>query len=49
MNPGACAVNAQPPVRSPMIEKRPLSTVVDVKLLGEADGFSAEIVEHLIG
>src|SRR5450759_4107528 len=47
--PGACAVNVQPPVRSPMIEKRPLSSVVAVKLLGDAAGFSAVMVAPLIG
>ena len=32
-----------------MIEKRPLSSVVAVKLLGDALGFSAVIVAPLIG
>ena len=47
--PGACAVNVHVPVRSPMIEKRPLSSVVAVKLLGDASGFSAVTVAPLIG
>src|SRR5262245_39296084 len=48
-NPGACAVNVHCPLFSPMIEKRPLSSVVAVKLLGEAPGFSAVMVAPLIG
>ncbi len=47
--PGACAVNVHPPDRRPMIEKRPLSSVVAVKLLGDAFGFSAVTVAPLIG
>src|SRR3954447_14033128 len=47
--PGACAVNVHAPVRRPMIEKRPLSSVVAVKLLGDALGFSAVIDAPLIG
>src|ERR671919_2171272 len=46
-NPGACAVNVQPPLRSPMIEKRPRSSVVAVKLVGDAFGFSAVTVAPL--
>jgi hypothetical protein len=41
---GACAVNVQRPVRRPMIEKRPLSSVVAVNELGDALGFSAVTV-----
>src|SRR5262245_29853667 len=47
--PGACAVNVHEPVRRPMIEKRPLSSVVAVKLLGDALGFSAVTVAPLSG
>src|SRR5471030_1839031 len=47
--PGACAENDQEPDFSPMIEKRPLSSVVAVKLLGDAAGFSAVTVAPLIG
>src|ERR1700682_4924631 len=47
--PGACAVKFHWPVFNPMIEKRPLSSVVAVKLLGEAFGFSAVTVAPLIG
>ena len=48
-NPGACTRNDHSPVRKPMIEKRPLSSVVAVKLFGEAFGFSAVIDAPLIG
>ena len=47
--PGACAENDQLPDFSPMIENRPLSSVVAVKLLGEAFGFSAVTVAPLMG
>src|SRR5713101_1709156 len=47
--PGACALKAHWPDRSPIIEKRPLSSVVAVKLLGDAFGLSAVIVAPLIG
>ena len=47
--PGACAANDHCPDFRPMIEKRPLSSVVAVKLLGEAAGFSAVTVAPLIG
>src|SRR3954462_3478672 len=48
-NPGACAENDHWPDFRPMIEKRPLSSVVAVKLLGDAPGFSAVTVAPLIG
>ena len=47
--PGASAVKFHWPVFNPMIEKRPLSSVVAVKLLGDALGFSAVTVAPLIG
>src|SRR5258708_18936309 len=47
--PGASAVKFHWPVFSPMIEKRPLSSVVAVKLLGEAFGFSAVALAPFIG
>jgi hypothetical protein len=47
--PGACAANDHEPDLRPMIEKRPLSSVVAVKLLGDAAGFSAVTVAPLIG
>ena len=47
--PGACAVNDHGPDFRPMIENRPLSSVVAVKLLGDAFGFSAVTVAPLIG
>ena len=37
------------PPRRPMTEKRPLSSVVAVKLLGDAFGFSAVTVAPFIG
>jgi len=47
--PGAMAANDHWPDLRPMIEKRPLSSVVAVKLLGDAAGFSAVTVAPLIG
>jgi hypothetical protein len=47
--PGADAVIFQVPERNPMIENRPLSSVVVVKDDGEACGFSATTVAPLIG
>ena len=46
---GAWAVNDHCPDFSPMIEKRPLSSVVAVKLFGDAFEFSAVMVAPLIG
>jgi len=40
-NPGACAANDHGPDLRPMIEKRPLSSVVAVKLLGDRGRISA--------
>src|SRR5438876_10280371 len=48
-NPGACALKSHAPALSPMIAKRPLSSVVAVRLVGEAVGFSAITVAPLIG
>ena len=47
--PGADAVSFQLPARRPMIEKRPLSSVVAVNDGGDAAGFSATTVAPFSG
>src|SRR5437899_3509900 len=48
VKPVASTLNVQTPERSPIMEKRPLSSVTAVKLL-TASGFSARTVAPLIG